>query len=454
MSDIIEDIEKQYPVETIEAQQIQLWPFLRIYIGSKAVSKVNPIAINRTIVSNLFKNLLFGISNIFKKFNYVIFSDTKERKLIGEVFTDKSMDYIAEVLPQTIIFELPLPAHYPRNKVPTRYITSKYIFYLLEQVYMRLFLRNSPIKNENVIHAILKDYSIEIDYRAIVKKHLAQYYIMKWFLKFHKPKAFFMSCYYTNMGRIKAIKEIGIKVVEIQHGVINRSHFAYNIHKSLDQEFFPNYLFTFGLREKDVFVNSNFFIDPNNVIPVGHLYIDYINETYSGNDSFIKLKSQYKYTVTVSGQNHYTESDLMEFLTHAALLDENILFVFVPRDHTFRKNAYKFSENLVIVNDLNCYELISMSDFHSTVFSTCALEAPSLGVQNILININGLSRLHFGAVLNNSEITRYINTPEEYISTIHSFSKMDKNKIRETNSSIILPGYKNNINKALNQLIA
>jgi hypothetical protein len=91
-------------------------------------------------------------------------------------------------------------------------------------------------------------------------------------------------------------------------------------------------------------------------------------------------------------------------------------------------------------------------DFHSTVNSTCALEAPSLGVQNIMINIQDLSKNYYELILNNKNITRYANTPNEYVKIINNFTKIDKKTIQESNDDIIKSHYTENIKKVLNKL--
>ena len=91
-------------------------------------------------------------------------------------------------------------------------------------------------------------------------------------------------------------------------------------------------------------------------------------------------------------------------------------------------------------------------DFHSTVYSTCALEAPSFGAQNIMININNLSRKIFEASLID-RITKYADTPEEYLSLIRSMDKLDRETVYYLNEDIIMPNYRNNLKDALSQIL-
>ena len=62
-----------------------------------------------------------------------------------------------------------------------------------------------------------------------------------------------------------------------------------------------------------------------------------------------------------------------------------------------------------------------------------------------MININNLSKEHFGDILVNPLITQFVNSSDEFIEIIRSMDKLPKDQIVSSNSNIIFPGYKNNI---------
>jgi len=109
-------------------------------------------------------------------------------------------------------------------------------------------------------------------------------------------------------------------------------------------------------------------------------------------------------------------------------------------------------ENVWVFLDRDFYELMMYVDYHATVYSTCALEAPSLGVQNIMININNLSKEYFENILSD-EITTYVNSPQELINTINNIKKLDKNTVYHNNENIIMPNYRNNLKTALSNIL-
>ena len=213
------------------------------------------------------------------------------------------------------------------------------------------------------------------------------------------------------------------------------------VFKKIDTSFYPEYLLTFGENEKEVFSSDNYFIDSNKVLPVGHFYLDYLVNNYSPDAKLKAITDEYKKSVSITSQNHYIESQLIDFVISTANLDSSIVYVFIPRTLGKTVKDYGFPKNVVIADWLNCYEIMAQTDFHSTVFSSCAIEAPSIGKQNILINLEGLSKTHFGSVLVDDKVTKFVETPTEYLTCIQTFEFQEKDYILESNKKIITPNY-------------
>lgn len=450
--DLIKEIELEYPVETIKVLNIQIWPYLRIYLGSLDDYFATTSKSRFFIIKTFFTSIFYGFFQLFKSYNYFFFSDTKERRKIGQLLVDKSIDPIIDILPKSLTIEIPLPNHFKRKNIPQRRIISKVLFYFIETLYVKLFLNFIKIENEQLIKQILSEKKLELNYKSVIKKLISQYKITQLISRIYKPKAVFIICYYTNIGRILAFKEKQIPVIEIQHGVINDRHLAYNIFKSFSTQYFPDYLFSFGNNEKDLSESVSFYLSNNKVFPIGSYYLDFINSNPIVNNQISKFRNEFKYLICVSGQNHYTESFLISFLKSVTGLCSEIVFLYVPRDNTFNDKKYNLNRNIIVLTDLNCYEVISVCDFHATVFSSCALEAPSLGVRNVLINIDGLSKLHYGDVLNNPQTTVYADSSLEFIDLVKESKHIEKELIRALNQSIIVPNYNKNLLNALNEL--
>ena len=155
--------------------------------------------------------------------------------------------------------------------------------------------------------------------------------------------------------------------------------------------------------------------------------------------------SGYKRVIGVTLQWTF-ERRLISFICEAAKLDSSIIYMLIPRQ--LEEKVYSnmgFPQNIVVITDKNFYELMAYCDFHSTVNSTCALEAPSLGVQNILVDVDGSARIYYEKVLSDERVTRFTDTPEEYVDIVKNFSRLDRNIVRELHKDFFAHNYQENI---------
>lgn len=310
------------------------------------------------------------------------------------------------------------------------------------------------IEKEEIIKNIEKKFGICVNYKKEIKFFLKQIKALNFILRIYKPKIIFLSCYYCGFHRalLHAAHKHNIKTVEIQHGIINRAHPAYNVFVDLDKSFFPDYLLSFGEYVKLFFNKNNYFIKKDNILPIGSMYIDYINNEYKASKETIEIfsnfRKKYKKIIAVSSQSG-VEDKLIDFLKKSSSLSKDILYIFVPRDVDKDYSGVRFPENIIILKDLNFYQIVKGGDFHSTVYSTCALEAPVLGAPNILINIDNLAKKHYLSMLSNQDVTRFINTEEEFVATILKWDVKTREEIMNLHNKF----YEKNYDKALKRAL-
>lgn len=459
---ILQEIEKKYPVDKIYLNSEQIWPFLRIkyyYTQREYLFKTNKIESVRRkpffYKLKLLKNIFHGWKNWFKKYDYIAISTSIEsiKKIINGKYYDRLIDPIIDELKNDdfLCIQMAYRKHYNINKNHTKNVVSYYPIIFISYLCDKLSIGRYNLDGREILNAIKKDYNINIDYDKWIKYYLAEYRASRFIFKHIKPKAIFIVCHYGHFGAIKAAKELGIKIIEVQHGRIGREHPAYNFGIEISKNLFPDYLFTYGKRDVMNFLDS-YFIDQENVIPVGSYYIDYLKESFLSDIEFQNIINKYSISVGITLQN-MIENQTIDFVREAAILDSSILFILFPRK-PFNRDFSKFDlpDNVLVLTDKDFYELMMYVDYHSTVASTCALEAPSFGVQNIMININNLSRRYFEASLID-RITKYADTPEEYLNLIRSMDKLDKETVCYLNEDIIRPNYQNNLKDALSQVL-
>lgn len=467
MQNILKQIESHYPVEEILVNGEQAWPYLRIrYFAayftetaysygetnydSQASRGSKPIRILR-FMKNTILGIRYGFRNWFRKYDYIVLTGSVVGREVGGKYIDPFLDpIINEISPARVLCietTFPVPP-YGTNQVYPRYTVSRsplIMFTLVIMSLRRMFFRRYKIENKQVIEKIEADFGLNLNTNAVIESFEARRKVFTCLFRIMRPQAILLTASYgSSQPAVKAAKRLGIKVVEVQHGMIGKEHPGYNFHRDIDRACFPDYLLVFGKQELATF-NNSCFIDQANVHPVGSFCIDYFRGNSRPDQQLSKQISGYRRVVGVTLQ-WISEKRLVSFICEAAKLDSNILYILIPRRP--ENEAYltmKLPANVVVVGDRNFYELMMYCDFHSTVSSTCALEAPALGVQNILVDIDGSARLYYEKVLSDDRVTRFANTPEEYVDIVKRFTRLDRNIICELHEDFFATNYKENI---------
>lgn len=461
MANILREIEAEYPVDQILVDGNQIWPYLRViyyleyYYGNPTCSSGQPIRARHWggrlgHLAGRVRQCSYGLTNWAGRYDYVAFSDTTERKEINGKYYNKLLDPIIDELggERVLYVETPAPVLYPIRRVHTRRVVSRSaleLLWSLELASPTALKRGYEIQNLPVLQTIQRRYGFTVDDRRQIAALAAQRRVFGGLFRHVRPKAIFLSDYAGQVAAIKAARDLGIKVIEVQHGHMGKEHELYNIYtRNIDRTYFPDFMLVFGEEEREAFEDS-LFIAPENVYPVGNFYIGHIVETYRPESRLVGELSSYKRRVGVTLQ-WTVEARLIEFICRAATLDRTICYLMIPRAPRGEgSSAHSLPDNVRFVTDKNFYQLMSYVDFHSTVYSTCALEAPSLGVQNVLINIDGDARRYYGSTLTEPRVTQYADTPEQYVGILNAFNKLDRDEIRRLNEGFIAPNYRQNI---------
>ena len=446
-------LELRLSVEEVRLKGKQLWPYLRIYFSDWLLfGKDRRVSQNTNTVILALRSMGYGFFNFFRSYDYLIFSSSNNRKPVDGKQVAKA-DLLGDpITSRSLYIELPFPGHFKRSEIPTRHIVSRILLYALEKS-LSLFISVGSIANENLLEEFKKELDIDVDHRGLAKRFLAQHHIGCLLVSIYQPKQVWVETAYTMMGYVLAFKEKGIPVVEFQHGTISKNHYAYYINKPYDPAPFPDHLLTFGRGERSVFEDGNYYISQDCVHPIGNFYLEHMAGVTAAIPGLQALKDKYSLLVGVTGQDPLDDL-LAPFVKAAAEQDAKIGYVYMPRyrnaaDYT----SYLLPENVHFLTDYNFYQLVGHMDYHCTINSTTALEAPSFGVRNILLNIGNRSRNYFGDLLTDERTTVFVNTPEELVNTLGQGERLNKGQIRAHNEQIIEPGFRPNLEKAVNSIL-
>ena len=453
----LRDIENKYHIENIYFDRYQVWPIIRMVLFFKLreknkkhnnknekISKINSsIIFNNILNIDNFKaifNLIIG------RYKFALLTDSLELRNINGHFIDKISYNLINIIDEKNIFIIENSYHYklPKN-ILYKNCLNQYLIRLIIRVFIKVvYLGKAKIENEETLKGILNELNISLNYYHIISEFISSYKFYKLLFKIGNIKVVFVNCYYSlqNQAAVFAARELNINVIELQHGIINEEHPAYYFSIPMQEKYFPNYLFAFGEYIKDILKSSRY-IKNQNIIAIGNAYIDYIKNEYKPQTEIFNylqlIKDRYDFVVAVSLQEIY-ENETIEFIKRAAIMDRRIYYILVPRNY----KKYSESEmNLEIYNInnsyLDIYKIIIFADYHSTVSSTCALEAPALGVANIFINIDNKSKEYYGNILD-PVYNRYANNPNEFIKIIREWASPDKEAIK----SMHIKYYENN----------
>ena len=145
---------------------------------------------------------------------------------------------------------------------------------------------------------------------------------------------------------------------------------------------------------------------------------------------------------------------MLPFLKSATERCADIGFLFVPRHkHAEHYQQYGLPDNVIFIHELDAYQSMAAGDIHTTLNSTCALEAPSLGTVNVLMNIDNMARKYLEKLLVENESTYYASNVDEFCELVRKVPVSDKNLMKSSNSGNIRENFKSNLKWAIDKIV-
>ena len=396
---LIKDFEYKYDVMSILYKGESVWPMLRVRIleritGDDIIRKSSGSSAIKQVLKTLFyyNPLLY-----FKRYKIWVFSHNGSRNVIGDKRVERTTGCVIDAEPSTLFIEKP-DAHqvdYPRKSIPEKQIVSESWILMLVHIFATLFpLKFIKITNERLLIELLHDIKIQFDYRRAIRLLYAQKRTFDALLYIcHKPKAVVIECPYTIMGYVWSLHKHGIWVVEMQHGVLNNHHYAYNslCHSDLLN---PDEMWVYG-DEEYRYMNSEDCHYCHKVNKVGLYFLDYAREFFI-NDPFEVYRRQYTTICLVAGQTGY-EDALSDYVKEVAKDNKDCLFLYVPRktDVDLEFNA----DNVILKTGVNIYEYMIWCDIHLTISSTTCLECHYYHKPTIFYDFRKLASTYYGDIL-------------------------------------------------------
>ncbi|WP_278575366.1 hypothetical protein [Fusobacterium ulcerans] len=246
----------------------------------------------------------------------------------------------------------------------------------LKRIRTKLSLK---IKVENI------DVLEKINVEKIITRYKEDYYYYTKLFKEKELKRIYLVCSYGKEGLISAALDLGIKVIELQHGIINKYCSGYNFYNNKFIHYIPNEIYLFGKYWAEF---KNF---PKNLKKeiYGYPYLKKQLLKYKNIDK--KLDQVIFISQWLIGKK------LSEKAVEFALNNSEIKVIFRlhPIEFTYWKREYKklfkYSnlKNLEVSdsNNKNLYEYLTESKYLISTGSTVVYEALELGLKVGIIKL-------------------------------------------------------------------
>jgi hypothetical protein len=205
-----------------------------------------------------------------------------------------------------------------------------------------------------------------------------------------------------HLAVIAASKELGIPVIEFQHGVIDKYEPLYNwssaILQKKDKLLIPDKVFLWGQYWVDQLKEIQYG-DENNLFPFGHTRIYKYKQNYKGVKRGEVLSNEKIIIVFTTQRNTYQDTIAFFEETFRLAEKENLPLLVKIKLHPHDDNEYKYYKtiqnrypqfcNVYYHKDVDLYTLFISSHVHISIFSASILESFELGTPTAILKLPG-----------------------------------------------------------------
>ena len=390
----------------MKSGQLYFWDLIRLYVyhtisRENSFKKFNRTERKSSLIQLFFriikivKNSLFFYYILFFKKNieYLYFSASRE-KFNKVNFFDRNLEDIINSSKKNNSITI------ENFQSDLTKIKNKNVVFNPADLFFKIF--SKFFKNydyEIILKLINKEFpnsnitSDEIN--KIVNKFRFEYYFYNSLLKLKKPKIIFVTQNGLQKGLFKAAKKNHIHLVEVQHGLINENHLAYNYNKNItykaDQIHLPDYFFIFS-----EFWTRNIYYPVNRILEIGNSFLF---------NSF-KIKSKKNGLLVVSADIYADNLKKITIDLVKKNYDKPIYFKLHPNQFNekdyFTKEFSSYKNIHVISFEKNINELLKLSKATLVINSTVIYE--TLQNKNIGIIYKKKSFFEHSNIFNNPNV--------------------------------------------------
>jgi len=394
------EIEKEYDLLDWETKGIHYWEINRVKIYYELATKLG-IMDSPIKLRSRKKSKISTIQKILKNIiNFPFFSTKKETlvfthprsKFVDNRYIDIYTKDIIDDLSNNKIDFLEMEASYNgkylrNNNKRKRYIDSVGYFVRLMKLLDRrvVYDKKVSIINKIIFKKTGVDLRLEERFSNEIKKSIYTYYYFKALSFFIKPKKVYIVTAYFNKEIIRAFKEQGAKIIEIQHGVVNKYHLGYSYpFNNQNKRYQPNIFLTWNKTWKE---NFDYRVEK----------VDIMKESFLSNGlkKYKDVQKKQKQMVVLSQTAISNEIAEKIYKNIDFFKDFQIKYKLHPHEYeTWEQNRYlkKLSNlnNFEILKDVDLHFLLAVSEYQLGVFSTAIYEGLEFGCKTFLLKATGI----------------------------------------------------------------
>lgn len=276
-----------------------------------------------------------------------------------------------------------------------RYIDLIYVFNSMKQVSGLVNFKlddDTETRLMDIADNIASELNVRIDIPSMVESRLQRRRSLKplyrKFLNRIDPSVVVLVVHYGKETFVEVCKELGIPVVELQHGILTEHEYSYHFPGSRTKWTFPDYFFTWGEVWNE---NVEFPIDDDHVIPVGHPYMDLKQSKFS--DKLVKDQILFVSQPNIGHDlSRYATSLVNDFD-----ISSDVIFKLHPKEYNDWKRRYpglEQAEVTVVDNEgQSLYRLFAESHTQIGVFSTALYEGLNFDLETYIVRLPGVENV-------------------------------------------------------------
>ncbi len=196
--------------------------------------------------------------------------------------------------------------------------------------------------------------------------------------------------HYHNEAMISMSKERGLRVYELQHGIISTKDIFYALPMAvspiIDKAFFPDKIFVYGAYWKHILMKGGeYFHRENDIVVLGNYFYQTNLANLNEERTFNTFKESNK-IILITTQT-FMHEEFIEYILWLSndLIKHNLPYKIVLKRHPSEKgelyDCFLKSKN-VLICDFNLSFLFKNSDIHISIYSTTLFDALQYGLPN------------------------------------------------------------------------